>query len=95
MQNYYFNQEKSLLVLTDENYKPVKAFAGNIARKKFKEITVKPSFQDLQKELELCKSVLLNSPEDLPADIRADYQRRYRQLKKAVETAQTELLTKN
>jgi hypothetical protein len=91
--NYLYKKDDNLLILTDENYKPYAAFKGRIAKRKYQEIKAKVSITDIRAELELCKSVLLNSP-DLPADIRADYQRRYRRLKKAVATAQNELLTK-
>jgi len=94
--NYLFNPDNNLLIITDENNKPVSACSGRRAIKRYRELRMqKKSITDIKAEMELCKSVLLNSPEDLPVDIRADYQRRYRQLKKAVETAQTELLTKN
>jgi len=96
--NYYFNAEKRLLVLLDENYKPVMGYSGKIALDKYREVMVKPakkpSRNDLLQEIELCKSVLLNQPDDLPADIRSDYQKRYRVAKKMLEQFENKLIKK-
>ena len=96
MNNAYFNQDKSLLVVTDEQFKPVVAFSGQIARRKyeqFKKRTAKRklSRKDLQTEIELCKSVLLNTT-DLPNDLRADYQKRYRTAQKELEQLENSLI---
>jgi len=96
--NAYYNKEKNLLVLTDENYKPIGAFSGKIAKKKhqeFKDKWVKKPLtcKDLSDEIELCKSVLLNQT-DMPAEIRADYQKRYRQAQAQLKILTNKLLQK-
>jgi len=93
--NFYYNKETSFLAILDENFNPVIGYSGNIAKRKYAELSSKkPSITDLKAELELCKSVLLKSPE-LEPEIRMTYQRKYRKLKKAIEKAENELLTKN
>ena len=96
MNNAYFNHDKSMLVVTDEQFKPVVAFSGQIARRKYQQFkqrtAARPlSRKDLQTELDLCRSVLLNAP-DLPPDIRADYQKRYRTAKKQLEQIENSLI---
>ncbi len=90
--NYYYNKESRLLVMLNDELKPVAGFSGNIARRKYAELKRQRSYTDIRTELELCKSVLLSNS-NLPDDIRADYQRKYRQLKKAMEQTQNQLLT--
>ncbi len=93
--NFYFNKSKLLLVLLNDNLKPIGGYGGNLALKKYHELTakkpVKPSRIDLLNEIELCKSVLLNNIE-LPQDLRIDYQKRYRTAKKKLELIENKLV---
>ena len=93
--NFYFNRSKLLLVILNDNLQPVGGYGGNLAHKKYLELTrkkaVKPSRKDLMDELELCRSVLLNSVE-IPPEIRSDYQKRYRTAKKQLEQLENELI---
>ena len=95
MNNVYYNPEKKLLVIKDRNDKPVKAYGGNIAVRKYQEMNKRTNTRlmtrtDLQAELELCKSVVLRSV-NLPPDIQTDYQRRYRITKKRLEQIENSL----
>jgi hypothetical protein len=91
--NYYYDKDKSLLILTDDNFKPYAAFSGNIGRQKYQEVKAqKLSITDIKAELEICRSVLLQGPEDMAADIRADYQRRYRIVKNMLRQAENQLI---
>ncbi len=91
--NYYYNKESRLLVMLNDELKPVAGFSGDIAERKYNAFSTAPmpykplTRFDLQNEIELCRSVLLNN-NNLPPDLRADYQKRYRQA-----TRQLELLT--
>ena len=93
--NFYFNRSKLLLVILNDNLQPVGGYGGNLALKKYRELTrkkaVKPSRKDLMDELELCRSVLLKSV-NLPPELRADYQKRYRTAKKQLEQLENELI---
>lgn len=93
--NFYFNKSKLLLIILNDNLQPVGGYGGNLALKKYRELTAKqpakPSGTDLRNEIELCKLVLLNSVE-MPPEIRSDYQRRYRTAKKQLEQLENELI---
>lgn len=96
MNNLYYNKVKRLLVVTDNRFKPVKAYGGAIAGRKYKELKKQMnqprlSHKDLQTEIELCKSVLLKS-QNLPAELRAEYQKRYRTAKKLLEQIENSLI---
>ena len=93
MEHVYYHKEKRLLVVTDTSGRVVAGFSGDIAERKYNAFSTAPmpykplSRFDLQNEIELCRSVLLNN-NNLPPDLRADYQKRYRKA-----TRQLELLT--
>ena len=95
MNQVYYNPDKKLLVITDRQAKPVAAYGGPIAARKYAQLHRRQlpanSRTDRQNELELCRSVLLNTT-DLPPDIRAEYQKRYRMAKKQLEQKENSLI---
>jgi len=70
----------------------VGVYVGNVRAKGSEIRWHKMSITDIQTEIDLCKSVLLNQPEDMPAEIIADYQKRYRRLKTLLEVKQNQLI---
>jgi len=90
--NFYYNKTTATLAILDKELRPVIGYSGNIAKRKYQELkNKKTSLKDLKDEMDICKSILLNTP-DLEPEIRASYQKRYRELKKSIEIEENKLI---